>query len=524
MKTPLLERLTMNMASEQYMYEDRGKTFDPNLSSAAQYSPPPSVATTTSSQQSTAVAPFNTIASGYNEINSQHVGNVVSSNSEYSNNCISYSNVIYLPTVAANEQNDTIELVKNETETTINEANDSHSYKYIVSSDPRLLNTFIRSGEIDDGPHATAGAYIQHQHEASSHQMIVNVSGIPENNLVLGNANIFTSGNNQHIHPSSVHEQSAIHMSSEFSSEKSNVQEIVMQTPNGQLYRHVQNIYVNQADGSCSNEIIPTLLSEAVGLTDGDYSAAHEQYHQNQNIQTNSGLYSNYAENINLTGKVGSSNTQNDQLFYGNYKKTNEIDQNQIVNPNQYTIVEAIHHPSSNNHCELLTGNNASKDQQRILLESTMSPLCMYLQRISSQTFNFINKNFTFSVAAVNDITAREQQFQSYLANSKTDSSKSNQNVAYSSSGRYQSTSESMQYTTASNGSSAKSNQTSTESNKLSQHIFSNSIGSALTDEYVDINEIQFITKNDKDNSKADIMRRSPRKKTTKKKEDECTF
>lgn len=74
-----------------------------------------------------------------------------------------------------------------------------------------------------------------------------------------------------------------------------------------------------------------------------------------------------------------------------------------------------------------------------------------------------------------------------------------------------------------------KSNDTDTiknfmvSTNKHDQHIYG-----TLTDEYVDINEIQFIAKNKTANANHEkvVVKRSPRKKTTKKKEkdNECEY
>lgn len=364
MHSILLDHLTMNITQDQYMYENRGKTFDPNLSSAANYSPPPSVATTSNPHQSTVATHFHTIS--HNEINAQHVNNVVTSHSEYSN--VTYSNVIFLPAVTnsiAEQVVDTIELVKNESETTLNETVDSqhNTYKYIVSSDPPLINTFIRTSEIDNAAHQTTGGGVVEQ---SSNQMIATVSGITENGLLLNDGNqlnVYSAENGQlHSHLVSVptvHDPSTIQMHSSYMTEKNAESEIIMQAPNGQLYRHVHNIYVNH-----TNELVPAIIQSS-NLGYVDYGPNNEYQHQTNrhNLPTsnlNYELNTNYTNDSNVS-VLGDKVVGHDPEIHPYI----ENEQNMLVHSerNSKNVYQKHDIPTT------------TKDQQRMLMESTMSPL-----------------------------------------------------------------------------------------------------------------------------------------------------
>lgn len=159
--------------------------------------------------------------------------------------------------------------------------------------------------------------------------------------------------------------------------------EIVLQDANGQLYRHVHNVYVNHGDAINSVELMPTLISEA--MDNGIGYATHETYDPS-NV-----AYEMHAANIDgaLSTAAGEKQVHHGSgsddimqrntvdLIYDNYKEQTQ----------QYTMLESI---NQNNvirdggggmHQNGTTTNYQSKcsmekDQQRILLESTMSPLC----------------------------------------------------------------------------------------------------------------------------------------------------
>lgn len=121
-------------------------------------------------------------------------------------------------------------------------------------------------------------------------------------------------------------------------------------------------------------------------------------------------------------------------------------------------------------------------------------------------------------MAAVNDITAREEQFQSYLTQNKSETNKNDYFSKLNSN-------ETMNIDCITSKSIIE-NPLLTVSIATSERndLFMNSCDSPIN-EFVDINEMEFIQKkNDDKIDKNLILRRSHRKKTTKRKDEECNF
>lgn len=141
-------------------------------------------------------------------------------------------------------------------------------------------------------------------------------------------------------------------------------------------------------------------------------------------------------------------------------------------------------------------------------------------------------------MAAVNDIAAREleaareEQFQSYLNQTPT-KTVPNQNQNQINNYNYYSNSHvnNMQPPIYTNASTTKLSQNAKDPSKtltlatITNDLFPSGCDSS-TDEYVDINDLEFIEKNNEegDSDKSILMRRSQRKKTTKHKDDDCMY
>lgn len=315
--------MSLDIAQEQYAYDNRVKTFDPNLSSAAQYSPPPPSTTT---QHSTVVTPY-----------IQNASNAVVSTPEISGNCVTYSNIIFLPTNNSNNLDqivDAIELVKNESEPSTSEALDTHPYKYIVSSDQRFLNTLIRTNDIDNAAHASSTSSFMEQ---TSSNMIATISGIGDNNLILNDVNQMSiCSSTEENHES---QNQFVQMSAEYQRN-----EIFMQAADGQLYRPVQNIYVNNGQ-TIGSEII----SEPVTFTDIEFTQPNQFDPDQRSSPAHYQVPANFIETDSNNGTINQFNINHNNILNGNDA--------------QYPV-----HSMS----------QTDKDQQRILLESTMSPLCKF--------------------------------------------------------------------------------------------------------------------------------------------------
>lgn len=129
-------------------------------------------------------------------------------------------------------------------------------------------------------------------------------------------------------------------------------------------------------------------------------------------------------------------------------------------------------------------------------------------------------------MAAVNDITAREEQFQSYLNPTKNIP---NHDMDYYSSTHVENIPSPIYGNTSTKDAEAECSKTITKNfnfgQLISQELFSNGRDSPA-DEYVDINDMEFIEKNSEEGQRQKniLMRRSRRKKTNKRKDDECMF
>lgn len=340
--------MPLNLGPDQYVYDNCVKTFDPNLSSAAQYSPPPpSVVptTTTSHHSSVQHIPYNVHIQNQNQ--NQNIGNIIVPTTEMPNNCVTYSNIIFLPSTngsnSLDQVVDTIELVKNETETS---NNDAHSFKYVVSSDQRFLNSLVRTNDLDTNPShpltSSSSSFIDQQQS----NMIATISGISDNNLILNDVNQMEicstdQSDQDSILINSNQRQLAIQMSTDFSR---NGSEIFMDS-DGQLYRQI-----------IGNELIPVTFSD-IELPQSN------QFDSNDMEQSTSHTHYQVANNFIETHSVAN----NEQLNQFN------IEHDNILSENQITKDQFVEHstPKSN------------KDQQRMLLESTMSPLRKF--NLSSQ-------------------------------------------------------------------------------------------------------------------------------------------
>lgn len=376
-----LVSLPMNIAQGQYVFTDHYKSFDPNMCSAAEYSPPPSA--TNSSQESTVITPFHTISSNYNELTNQNSEIALVPASDVPSNCITYNNVIFVPTIANNENQleqigDTIELVKHESVVPGVGVNESQSFKYIVSSEPRFVNTFIRATDIDNSTvlnNDSSAAFIDQQ---SSH-MITTVPQINNTNLIVNSISNRDSQIHQHMNNVEPIDQNQISVQMQ----EGNDQEVLMQDENGQLYRQVQNILIN-GTSMCPSELLP-ILSAPVDLGDPDYVDNQLQsisriqtFHQRENslheipfqIPVNFVGNSEPTDTIPDNSKSIDANLDMQQVefIFNSYKNTNvnQIDTNQYGTESDAGIL--------NNNTPMQT-NTDSVNQQRNLLESTMSTL-----------------------------------------------------------------------------------------------------------------------------------------------------
>ena len=353
---------------------NRMSVYDPNLSSAAQYSPP-------------------SYSNANEASNDDH--NVSPSTAEFASNCVTYSNVMFVPTTATNngEIKQTAEQLP------------SHAY---ILADARYLNH-------EDAAHTADAGTISYDG-----QMVATTESTSEGNVVIINHNShIETYHSDGTHQQNIHEID-MHPSYLQCKRDAGTTEIIFQGANGQLYKHIPNLYGAGTDASTTIELIPALISEAiVGAIDynsenGGVFQAHADDHHANNLhqrrdtaayEIHSTLHNNVddgSKEMVMMSNVASSNHPSVELIFQNYKNCGTLETN--INAEYTNLEPNAHHNIMSEHPhfsqEMIDMNACAsgeiheaqevkssyqpivpmslleKEQQRILLESTMSPLC----------------------------------------------------------------------------------------------------------------------------------------------------
>lgn len=349
-KTFLLVSLPMNIVPESFTFAEQINHFDSNLSSANEYCT--AIEENTTSQH-TIIAPFQTIKANYNGVSTSNSNELLETSTEIPNNCITYSNVIFVPTITNNVEQmvDSIELVKREIETTVPEINDStNSFKYVVSSDPRFVNTFVQTNNVDSS--VLNDVTNVNWHQISNHSNQINQQI-------------------QQVEPIET-KQFTVQM------QPTNDHEVLLQDEHGQLYRQVPNIYVDGTSMCTNTNDLMPIISTPVEITDVDYSNHNIGKFPNysgksdritfeipRNYDTNSTSNSRNSNTVNTNAEM-----QEVEFIFNNYRNNDSIDdisQSSHIGSNQFETpsTEQNYHQSD---------INSNKEQS--LLESTMSTLC----------------------------------------------------------------------------------------------------------------------------------------------------
>lgn len=375
-----LDGSAMHIGQEQYIFSDGIKPYDPNLNLIDEYIPPPE--NNTNSHQSTTIEPIHAIASNFNDDANQNPEIFFISSSNVSNNCIAYSNMTLMPSNQLDQIADAIGLVKNGAPGI--EPNDT----YILSSDSRFANAF-QTSDIDNASTANvlcndsqANAYI----EQSPH-MITAVSQINDGNLVVNEI----SNENGEIHQNvNAIEQNQISIQMHPGPE----QEVFLQDQNGQLYRHVQNIYG-------SSELVPVIatpsgeIAEAVYNVDNFHRIPHS-YQPNKETNHHELSYQlpvSYVETPVSTANMANTSKSTDdnldmqqvEFIFNSYKNSKSLNENiqatNLADSNQYGVAPVPNMLDDKQNYQSRHEMQSDKDQQRMFdcCESTMSTLCKYI-------------------------------------------------------------------------------------------------------------------------------------------------
>lgn len=344
----------MNIAPESFVFAEQIENFESNLTSTNEYCT--SIQGNSTPQQ---IAPFQTITSNYNEVPSSNANISLVPSSEIPNNCITYSNVIFVPSIADNgNQIDSIELVKNEIESTTPEINNSSTaFKYVVSSDPHFVNTFIQTNNVDNN----SATVLNSSTDGTFNDLMVN-----------GISNETSQINHQlqHVDPIESN-QIAVQMQS------TSDQEVLLQDEHGQLYRQIHNIYVDEASiCTNSNELLP-IISTPLEISDVGYPNHNIERlpsnYQEKNDQSTFQIPANFVTNSNSNDRHPNTVNTNAEMqevefifnSYRNRRPIDDISESNTIVANQYET-----NPAQNYQSQI----HSNKEQQS-LLESTMSTL-----------------------------------------------------------------------------------------------------------------------------------------------------
>lgn len=371
----------MDLGPEQYVFDDHFKTFDPNMCSAAEFSPPLPASVNNDSNETT-IASFQAIPSNYNELTGHSDISLVPMTETSSNNCITYNNIIFVPSIANNGNQldsigDGIEMVKHESNVSGIELNDTQSIKYIVTSDSNLLNTFIQPNDLNGAVLTNNEEYIEQQ---PTH--MVPTDGQIDNNLVLNETNDIQRQLNDQIHhdmESMLENQIAIQQI-----HTANDQEIFMEDENGQLYRQVQSILIG-GTSICPNELLP-ILSANVDLADPDYveqSISRIQAHglvQSAFNQREHTLHDMpFQIPVNFIANAESNKTMDSGLDMQHVEFIlNSENRSEINGSNEYGTQANVNILNDNTNYQAQTAlhTNDSTNQQSNFLDCAMSTLC----------------------------------------------------------------------------------------------------------------------------------------------------
>lgn len=309
--------------------------YDPNLSSAARYSPPN----------------YNTISTidldtQLHEIVQSSVANSVGEEYQVDANAITYSNVIFVPSNHPEPEN--------------NSLLDPNQAAYILSSDPRLFGSYIRGGDEDE-------TMVDRTAEQSSIPLEYHGYHIQ-------------SETGEYIETITGCEQQEV-----IDTETGDTQ-IIIQGTNGQFYRQIHNVYVD--DG---HKVTDTGMS-AVELVMNDEQANnyeqtifHTAYEELRQLDLKSdGGQQHSLDTMSLMPSVADAELLMNSASYGGYKAEYAgLDSDGLLAAHHLIDLGGEFSGQSATGSAVRTQlaeelAYLERQHERNLLESTMSPLCEF--------------------------------------------------------------------------------------------------------------------------------------------------
>lgn len=328
----------MHLDESQYAFANQTDTFDANLTIANEYCA--SLNSNAVANESTVAPLINTLASAYNEANE------TSPTTNFSNDCITYGDVVFVPTIT--------------------HAQDNQQNPSKIEYDPTQAYTFLPASHIDGSasaalcePSTQAFNEVAIQSADSSHFDQQPIYQIVDSNHV--NVNIELQHGVQQ-------------------------QEVLLQDENGQLYRTVQNIFVD-GTSMCSNDLVPIISPiDAEPNTEYNGDRMHLQAMQNTYGQTNRpDQPSPYEIPVNFISPPDSNETTSDAIgasaelqqvqfifdSLGHSNAINGISQSNAMSTDQFQPIDS----NAGQQTYQPQFELQSNKEQQSFLESTMSTL-----------------------------------------------------------------------------------------------------------------------------------------------------
>lgn len=378
----------MNLVARQFVFANQADTFDANLNAASEYCA--SLDSNSVTQESTVAPLINALAStlnGANESNAQISLSVTPS--DISSNCITYGDVVFVPAIASddNQQNqlaNTIELIKDEQTAAApqNDVNQTPSFKCVLSSDAPFVDTFLQAPNDNLSTvlceTSTLHTFTEQHETHPTHLATLNTNINGTNDLVANDIPTVANPIGQQqmyqiVDPNHVNIQMPA----------SAAQEVLIQDEHGQIYRSVQNIYGTPI---CSNELLP-IISTQIDIAPNaafDEDQVHLQplqnvYHHPDHHQNNEpyempvNFISTSNSNERTSHTIDATDLQEVQFLFDTYRnggQINDIHQTNAVESNQFQIETNTAATNYQTQFEM----QSNKEQN--LLDSTMSTLC----------------------------------------------------------------------------------------------------------------------------------------------------
>lgn len=245
------------------------------------------------------------------------------------------------------------------------------SHAYILSStESRLFNTYVRANNNETGSANNYGEHLIASTDVTGHHHAQVHTDNP--------SQMATINGYEYVMPEQIDQQSA--------GQHDVADEIIVQAPDGQFYRQIQNIYVNGDDpnGAATQvEFFPMIADYlAENETDDQHQHFYQHYEMNGDFEQQCTVDEQHASQQHINEVIVVPNSNVMELVSG--------DGHPAYYKNEYTVLEPMNRQMIQQHSEQQSSHRMvqepsgirpvaitmeEKEQQRLLLQTTMSPL-----------------------------------------------------------------------------------------------------------------------------------------------------